>query len=91
MARKDRNSDNWFLGSLTDENGRELSVPLTFLDPKRKYVAEIYRDGDKADWKGNPFDFVVEKRDVTSADKLTVKLAPGGGQAIRFVAKGKAR
>ncbi len=85
IVRKDRRSDDWYLGSGTDENGRVLNVPLAFLDPKKTYTAEIYRDGAKAHWKKAPFDFVVEKRTVTSSDTLTIKLAAGGGQAIRFV------
>ncbi len=85
IARKDRRSENWFLGSLTDENGRVLNVPLSFLDPDRVYTAEIYRDGDQAHWRDKPFDFVVEKRDVRSTEVLTLRLAAGGGQAIRFV------
>jgi alpha-glucosidase len=87
IVRKDRNSDNWYLGSVSDEEGRELSAPLSFLDPSRKYTAQIYRDGDNADWKRAPQDIVIEERSVTSADTLTLKLAPGGGQAIRFVAQ----
>ncbi len=85
IARKERNGKNWFLGSLTDEEGRTLQVPLSFLDKGKRYRAEIYRDGDGADYKTNQFAFVVEKKTVTSGDTLTVKLAPGGGQAIRFV------
>ncbi len=87
IARKDRNSEDWYLGSLTNETGRELRVPLSFLTPGKTYTAEIYRDGDKADYKGDRFDFVRETRKVTSTDTLTVRLAPGGGQAVRFVAK----
>ena len=86
IARKDRHSQDWYLGSITDEHGRMLSVPLSFLAPGRRYRAEIYRDGDGADYRSNPFAFARETRTVTSADRLTLKLAPGGGQAIRFVA-----
>ncbi len=85
MARKDRNSEQWFLGSLTDEHGRVLSVPLSFLTPGKTYRAEIYRDGDDAHYVENRFAFAVESHDVTSADTLKMKLAPGGGQAIRLV------
>ncbi len=85
IARKDRNSDAWYLGAGTDESGRVLQVPLSFLDPRKTYTAEIYRDGDKAHWKTAPFEFAIEKRKVSSADTLTVRLAAGGGQAIRFV------
>ena len=85
IARRERGSDTWFLGSLTDENGRVLDVPLSFLDPRRRYRAEIYRDGDDAHWRDKPFAFVRETREVTVADTLRLRLAAGGGQAIRFV------
>ncbi|MBA3486161.1 MAG: glycoside hydrolase family 97 protein [Lysobacter sp.] len=85
MVRKDRNGDGWYLGSVTDEHGRMLSVPLSFLDPGRRYIAQIYRDGDDAHWKNAPFDFMRETREVTNADTLPLRLAAGGGQAIRFV------
>lgn len=85
IARRERGGDTWFLGSLTDEHGRVLEVPLAFLDPKRRYRAEIYRDGDDAHWRDQPFAFARETREVSSADTLQLRLAAGGGQAIRFV------
>jgi len=57
---------------------------LTFLDPDVNYVAEIYRDGDGADCFGDPYPLIVEKKRVGHVDTLTLRLAPGGGQAIRF-------
>jgi alpha-glucosidase len=85
IARKDRKSDDWYLGSVTDGNARTLALPLTFLDPGKRYVAEIYRDGDKADYRTvRRFDIVIEKKTVTAKTVLQLKLAPGGGQAIRF-------
>ena len=87
LVRKDRNSDDWYLGAISDEEGRELKAPLSFLDPGRKYVAQIYRDGAHADWKRAPQDIVIEEKSVSSADALILRLAPGGGQAIRFVAQ----
>lgn len=87
IARKERGGDNWYLGALTDEDGRTLSVPLSFLDVGRRYTAQIYRDGDQAHWKTAPQDIVIEERTVTRSDTLALKLAPGGGQAIRFVAQ----
>jgi alpha-glucosidase len=87
IARKDRHSDNWYLGAVSDEEARTLKAPLAFLDKGRKYTAQIYRDGDKANWKTAREDIVIEEREVTAADTLTLKLAPGGGQAIRFIAK----
>ncbi|MBO8043222.1 glycoside hydrolase family 97 C-terminal domain-containing protein, partial [Pseudomonas aeruginosa] len=84
IVRRDRNSRDWFLGSITDEHGRVLPVSLGFLEPGVRYRAEIYRDGEGADFRSNPFAFARETREVTSADALTLVLAPGGGQAIRF-------
>ncbi|MFT3897316.1 MAG: glycoside hydrolase family 97 protein [Thermomonas sp.] len=85
IVRKDRNGPDWYLGSVTDENARSLTVKLDFLDPGRKYEAQIYRDGDGADWHGDArFRFARETRTVTAADTLALKLAPGGGEAIRF-------
>lgn len=84
IVRRDRNSSDWFLGSITDEHGRVLPISLGFLEPGVRYTAEIYRDGDGADFRSNPFAFVRETREVTSADQLTLILGPGGGQAIRF-------
>ena len=87
IVRKDRHSDDWYLGSISDEHGRELQASLSFLDPGRTYLAQIYRDGAQAHWKRAPQDIVIEERAVTSTDSLILRLAPGGGQAIRFVAR----
>jgi alpha-glucosidase len=85
IARRDRNSGDWYVGAVTDGQARTLALPLTFLDAGKTYLAEIYRDGDAADYRNvQRFDLVVEKRSVTAKDALQLRLAPGGGQAIRF-------
>jgi len=84
FARKDRNSRDWYLGAVTDEQARDLKVPLDFLEKGRRYTAEIYADGKDAHWLTNPQPIDIRTRTVTAADTLDVKLAPGGGQAIRF-------
>ncbi len=84
VARRERGAQNWFLGALTDEEGRTLDVPLSFLTRGRRYVAEIYADGPKANWLDNPLPVTITRRTVTSATRLRVILAPGGGQAIRI-------
>ena len=91
IARKDRHSDEWFLGSITDETPRVLTAPLGFLDAGRRYRAEIYADGPGANYTTNREAIDISTREVTSADTLTLRLAPGGGQAIRFVPLGRAR
>lgn len=84
IARKDRASEDWYLGAITDERGRVLHVPLGFLQPGRTYTAEIYRDGNDAHWEDNPESIVIETRQVAGDDVLALRLAPGGGTAIRF-------
>ncbi len=91
IARKDRNSDQWFLGAMTDEHPRVLETPLAFLDPGRRYRAEIYRDAPDAHWQTNREAIVIEAREVTSTETLSLRLAPGGGQAIRLVPIGRGR
>ena len=85
IVRKDKHSDNWFLGSITDENKRHLEIELSFLEKGKNYTAEIYADGHQADWKTDPTAVDIIKKEVTSTTHLKIKLAPGGGQAIRFV------
>ena len=88
IARKDRASSDWYVGAVTDGFARVLPLPLDFLDTGKTYVAEIYRDGDQADYRNeHRFDLVIEQRTVSATDKLTLRLAPGGGQAIRFTPK----
>ena len=84
IVRKEKNSENWFLGSCTDENKRELEIDLSFLDSNKKYIAEIYADGDDADWKTNPQPIEIYSKEVDSNTLLNLKLAAGGGQAIKF-------
>jgi alpha-glucosidase len=91
IVRKDRRSDQWFLGAITDEEPRVLSASLSFLDPGRRYRAEIYRDAPGAHWKTNREAIDILTQEVTAADTMDLRLAPGGGQAIRFVPIGRAR
>lgn len=84
IARKARGSDEWFVGSITNENKRSLRLPMSFLDSARDYVAEVYRDDENSEWRTNPYPVVVESRRVNSQSSLSIQLAPGGGVAIRI-------
>ena len=87
IARKDRNGADWFLGAITDEQ-RAHAVGDARLPRCRaqRYRAEIYRDGEGADWKGDArFRFVREQRTFVRGDVLDVWLAGGGGAAVRLV------
>lgn len=97
IARKDRASDAWYLGSVTDETARTLTVKLDFLDRGRRYTAQIYRDAPGFDWRTAPqapdkdATIIVETRTVTSADTLALVLNAGGGEAVRLVPQGRRR
>jgi alpha-glucosidase len=84
VARQQRGGGDWYLGAIGDEEARELRQPLTFLAPGARYEAQIYADGPGAEYRSNPGALTIEKRQVTRADTLTLRLAPGGGTAIRF-------
>lgn len=86
IARKDRNSTDWYLGAHTNEDARGVSAKLDFLDAGT-YEAQIYRDGEQADYAKNPYDIVIEKREVTASDTLTFELGRSGGAAVRLVKK----
>lgn len=84
VVRKDKRTEDWFLGSITDENDRNFKIELKFLDQNKKYKAEIYADGDSADWKTNPQEIKIFSKEVDSKTILHIKLASGGGQGIKF-------
>jgi len=84
IARQQRGAADWYLGATTDETARALTIPLDFLERGRKYEAQIYRDAPDADYLRNPTALVIEKRRVTSKDRIDAALAAGGGLAVRF-------
>jgi alpha-glucosidase len=83
-AGKAGSAGDWYLGATTDEMARSLDIPLDFLERGRRYEAQIYRDAADADYRTNPTALVIEKRTVTSKDRIAAALAPGGGLAVRF-------
>ena len=82
IARKDKNSDAWYLGSVTDAKPHDSVLKLDFLDEGRKYEATIYADANNADYKTNPQAYVITKKKVTAKSALKLHCAPGGGFAI---------
>ena len=84
VARRGKGTANWYVGAITDENSRSIPLKLDFLEPGKSYVATLYRDSDKADYRTNPEAYVVEKKIVNSRSKLTPLLANGGGCAIEI-------
>lgn len=87
VARRDKNSDDWYVGAITDERPREAVIDLSFLPEGAKYTATIYEDAPGADWKDNPQAYRIRTVDVRSGQVLRQPLAPGGGAAIRIARK----
>ena len=83
-VRKDRNSNDWFLGSMTNEKSRDLSVSLSFLDKNVRYEAQIYADAKGTSETVNPTAVAISKKIVKSTDVLQLHLGGAGGTAIRF-------
>ncbi len=83
-ARKAKGKNDWFIGAITDENARTATMNLDFLDKGNTYHAIIYRDADNAHWDKNPEAYIIETKPVDATTVLQVKLAAGGGCAIRI-------
>lgn len=44
VARKAKDTGEWFVGGVTDENRRTVTLPFDYLDPGKEYVATLYAD-----------------------------------------------
>ncbi|MBL4887342.1 MAG: glycoside hydrolase family 97 catalytic domain-containing protein, partial [Flavobacteriaceae bacterium] len=87
IARQERETGNWFVGSITDENKREITIDFNFLDPDTAYEAIIYKDAADAHWNDNPKAYEIETLSITKDMKNTIVLAAGGGFAISLKIK----
>lgn len=82
IARQEKKTGNWFVGSITDENARSVTVAFSFLDAGTEYDAIIYSDGKDAHWDDNPTSISIDTVRIDNNSKRDFKLAPGGGLAI---------
>ena len=89
VARKERNVNSWFVGSMTNEEARNIDLPLSFLDADKQYLAIIYEDGPDADYESNPYPITIRQKTVNSESILHLSLARSGGAAIRILDKGR--
>ena len=81
-ARRAKDSGAWFVGGVTDENRRTVSVALDFLDPETNYVATLYADAPDADYRTNPEAYEIRTGRVSSRTTLDITMACGGGFAL---------
>jgi alpha-glucosidase len=84
VARRAKGKDEWFVGAITDEESRTLTVPLDFLTPGKAYLATVYADGPGASWRDAPTKLWIGESRVTRASTLRIAMASGGGQAVRI-------
>ena len=84
-ARKDKNSNNWFVGNVNGLKARIATISLDFLEKGKKYEATIYADASDAHYKTNPQAYKITKQKVTHKSKLKMATAPGGGYGISIV------
>lgn len=84
-ARKDKNSNNWFVGNVNGLKARTSTISLDFLEKGKKYEATIYADAADAHYKTNPQAYKITKQKVTYKSKLQLLTAPGGGYGISIV------
>lgn len=83
-VRKDIDSEDWYLGSITNKKSRDLEIPLSFLDEGATYKAKIYTDAEGTGYKNNPSEVEISEKEVTAANSLYLQLGASGGTAIRF-------
>nr|WP_320000110.1 glycoside hydrolase family 97 C-terminal domain-containing protein [uncultured Draconibacterium sp.] len=76
--------EDWFIGSLTNREGRDVEIYLDFLPKGSTYLATIYSDADDSNFLTNKESYKIEEQEVDPGAKLKVRLAPGGGNAIHL-------
>ena len=86
VARRDKKSDDWYVGGVTDENSRNYTLRYNFLTPGRQYEATVYADAPDADGYTNPEKYVISKHRVNSDSWITLDIARGGGFAVSIKA-----
>ena len=82
VARKEKASNNWFIGNVNGNNSRTSNIKLNFLEKGKTYMATIYADAKDAHYKTNPQAYTIKIKKVTSKSKLSQLSVPGGGYAI---------
>lgn len=82
IARKAKGKDEWYIGTITDENARSAAIPLNYLPAGKKYIATVYGDTKDADWDTNPMAYEIKSYIVSNSTNMNIPLAKGGGAAI---------
>ena len=82
VARKEKGTNNWFIGSATGDANHQSVISLDFLEKGKDYIATIYADTKDTDYKSNPQSYQIVKGIVNSKNKLKINTVEAGGYAI---------
>ena len=82
VARKEKGSDNWFIGNSNGYNKRKSKIDFSFLEKNKDYKAKIYRDGKDCDYAKNPQSYEIEEIEINSKSEIEITTVPAGGYAI---------
>ena len=85
FARKDRNSENWYVGGVNDATARTVTLNFDYLTPGKTYTARIWKDGPDATYETEArHQIAYETITVKKGDSYSVRLAPAGGLAMQL-------
>ena len=84
FARQRRGGEDWYIGGITNEDARQVIIPLSMLTEGKTYTARVYHDDDDADWQTKPYAYVIDQATFTSTDTIRLRMASGGGLAIEL-------
>ncbi|CAM1358516.1 glycoside hydrolase family 97 protein [Tenacibaculum xiamenense] len=87
IARKERETGNWFVGGITNEEARTVTLTFDFLEEGATYKTIVYKDGSEAHWKDNPQEYEISEGDLIKGKTLVIPMAAGGGFAISVIKK----
>ena len=85
IAREERETGNWFVGGITDENERDQNINLDFLEDGKTYEMRLYKDGKDAHWNDKPLSIDISSKTVTKGEQITLEMKPGGGFAMSLM------
>ncbi len=84
VARQVWESDDWYVGGVTNEEARRVELYIDFLEPSVNYVATVYRDSDDAHYRDHQLGYVIEEKIIRNGDRMEMYIAPGGGFAMKL-------
>ncbi len=82
VARKDKNSGNWYVGGVTDENSRDYDLQFDFLPEGQEYECTVYSDTHDSDGFTNPEEYEIKHSRVTSGSSMRIHMSRAGGFAV---------